>query len=231
LLRTAWGAYPAGGRFDANINQGVNATDRKGMGGAGIQPIMMRSFVQFMLAEAKLTIPALNTGATTARDYYTNGINYSFSDVRDYVVNGTYGIGTATPTEALVGTGTGTGQSPPINTFYPSATYSTDASNYLAAAQAAFDLDPDPLNYIAREYWIALFGNGVEAYNLYRRTERPTGMQPTLQLGPGAFPKTFWYPNSFATLNSNAPGPNSGQKADLTGRVFWDNNTGTELDY
>src|SRR6185295_4165043 len=39
-LRTAWGVYPAGGRFDGSSQQSVNATTRGGMYGAGIQPIM-----------------------------------------------------------------------------------------------------------------------------------------------------------------------------------------------
>jgi hypothetical protein len=216
LLRTAWGAYPAGGRFDANNGASVNAN--VGMRGAGFQPIMMRSFVQFMLAEAKLRLGA-NT-PLTARQHYENGIRYSMTDVRDWAVNGTYGTTpiAAAPTEAST-----------INTFYPAATYNNDVDNYVAAALFAFDNAPadvgGSMGYVAREYWIALFGNGVEAYNLYRRTGLPKGMQPTQNPQPGPFPRIFWYPANAANLNANIQ-----QRTALTERVFWDTNT-SNLDF
>jgi hypothetical protein len=329
LLRTAWGVYPAGGRFDNNVNQGVNATTRGGMFGAGFQPIMMRSFVQFMLAEASLFLGTTGTAST----YFRTGIQNSMDDVRDWAVNGTFGIGSAAATEANVGTGSPASVS--INAFYPSivgsvattnvraattgnlaalsgnitvdgvalvdgdrilvknqttasqngiydvaagawvrstssdagielvgqavtvsegtvnintkwvqtttgsitigttaivwgVNYRDDVANYVASAEAAYAAqtsDADRMNYIAREYWIAAFCNGVENYNLYRRTGRPTGMQPTLDPAPGDFPRTFFYPNNFATLNNTVE-----QKTSLSGRVFWDNNQ-TNLNY
>lgn len=226
LLRTAWGAYPAGGRFDNNVNIGVNATTRRGMGGAGFQPMMMRSFVQFMLAEAASTLTL--TGASTPRTYYETGIRNSFQDVRDFVVNGTFGIGSAAATEATVGAANAAGAATAgINTFYPAADYATDVENYVTAALTAYDAQDATgrLNYIAREYWVAAFCNGVETYNLYRRTGMPTGMQPTLQPSPGDFPRTFFYPNNFATLNNTVQ-----QRTDLKTRVFWDTNT-SNLDF
>lgn len=212
LLRTAYGAYPVGGRFDNNAGASVSAS--VGMKGAGIQPIMMRSFVQFMLAEARLnlTIPG------DAETYFKNGINYSFEDVRAWAVNGTYGTSdaaAASPTEASS-----------IETFYPAANYTTDVAAYVASAVSAFN-DPasEELNYVAREYWVALVGNGYEAYNLYRRTGMPTGMQPALYSQPGPFPRSMWYPANSANLNNAIT-----QKPDLKGRVFWDNNQ-TNLDF
>ncbi|MDW8332504.1 MAG: SusD/RagB family nutrient-binding outer membrane lipoprotein, partial [Cyclobacteriaceae bacterium] len=213
LARTAWGAYPAGGRFDNNAGAQVNAN--VGMRGAGFQPIMMRSFVQFMLAEANLRLGA--TTPSTARVHFENGIRFSMQDVRDWAVNGTYGTTgvAASPNEATT-----------INTFYTAAQYTTDVNNYVTAALAAFDSSPaNAANYLAREYWIALFGNGVEAYNLYRRTGLPTGMQPALNPAPGAFPRLFWYPANAANLNRNI-----NQRTNLTERVFWNTNT-TNLDF
>jgi len=213
LLRTAWGAYPSGGRFDNNVNTAVNAN--VGMRGAGFQPIMMRAFVQFMLSEANLRLGA--TTPQTALQHFQNGINNSMTDVRDWAVNGTYGTTgvPAAPNEGAT-----------INGFYPAATYTTDVTNYVNAATFAFNSSPaNALNYLAREYWIALFGNGVEAYNLYRRTGLPTGMQPAQNPTPGAFPRSFWYPANAANLNNQIQ-----QKADLEGKIFWDNNT-TNLDF
>lgn len=214
-LRTAWGAYPVGGRFDNNAGANVGAT--AGMRGAGFQPIMMRSYVQFMLAEAALYM----TIGGTAAGYYNAGLTQSFADVRDWAVNGTYGSSSvgAAPNEAAT-----------INAFYPAATYTADVNAYIALANAAFAdrlgvSQNEAMNYVAREYWIALFGNGVEAYNLYRRTGMPTGMQPVINPQPGAFPRSYWYPANFANLNNSVE-----QKANLTTRVFWDNNS-TNLDF
>lgn len=209
LARTTWGPYPSGGRFDANTNAGV-ANPALGMRGAGIQPIMMRSFVNFMRAEAALF---LGVGGV-ARDQYEAGIRNSLADVRDWAVNGTYGSNAFGPSPNEAST---------INTFYPAATYTTDSNNYATAALAAYDAqatDGDRLNYVAREYWIALFGSGVESYNLYRRTGRPFGMQPTVNPAPGSFPRTFWYPAAFEGRNSTVV-----QKTDLTTPIFWHNSS------
>lgn len=81
------------------------------------------------------------------------------------------------------------------------------------------------MGYVAREYWIALFGNGIEAYNLYRRTGLPTGMQPTQNPQPGPFPRIFYYPANAANLNSNIQ-----QRTALNEKVFWDTNT-SNLDF
>ncbi|MCU0397535.1 MAG: SusD/RagB family nutrient-binding outer membrane lipoprotein [Cyclobacteriaceae bacterium] len=216
FLRTAWGVYPSGGRFDANVNAGVAQT--QGMRGGGMQPIMMRSFVQFMLSEAALTIAGVNTGAS-ARDHYEDGIVFSMDDVRSFSVNGNFGFGAAPPTEATT-----------INTFYPIDVYNADRDNYVTSALAAFDdrvavSADEAMNYVGREFWVASFCNGVEAYNLYRRTGKPTGMQPVINPAPGAFPRSFWYPANAANLNRNIE-----QKTNLEGRVFWDTNT-TNLDF
>lgn len=239
LLRTTWGSYPVGGRFDANNGLAVtnSSTIANSMRGAGIQPIMMRSFVNFMLAEADLylTLPAPFEGQ--ARTQFENGIRNSMTDVRDWAVNGTYGSN---------GFGPSPTQSATIQAFagHSSTDYATSVNTYVtaaltltAAAPASNPLGYDPvltasgvegtMNLIAREYWIALYGNGIEAYNLYRRTGGyPRGMQPAISPTPGAFPRSFWYPVVFEARNSNAV-----QKTDLTGKVFWDVNTSSLVDY
>ncbi|NBP67582.1 MAG: SusD/RagB family nutrient-binding outer membrane lipoprotein [Cytophagia bacterium] len=211
LLRTAYGPYPVGGRFDNN--HGTSVAQTQGMQGAGIQPMLMRSYVQFLLAESALYLGT--TGLATARVHFENGIAYSFADVRNWSVNGTLGTSAlgASPVEAV------------INTFYPLANYNADVANYTASALAAFDnrlavSNDEAMNYVARECWVSLFGNGYEAYNLYRRTGKPTGMQPAINPTPGNFPRSFWYPANFANINNSVD-----QKADLTTRVFWDNTT------
>jgi hypothetical protein len=70
-----------------------------------------------------------------------------------------------------------------------------------------------------KEYWLASHANGIEAYNGYRRTCKPTGMQLSLEASPGAFPRSFWYPASFVNRNENVE-----QKGNVEGKVFWDAN-------
>lgn len=73
---------------------------------------------------------------------------------------------------------------------------------------------------INKEFWIALFGNGVEAYNAYRRTSAPRGLQPTLQTSSDAYFRSLVYPAVYANLNSSA----TQKDATATNKVFWDNN-------
>ncbi|WP_238531815.1 SusD/RagB family nutrient-binding outer membrane lipoprotein [Nitritalea halalkaliphila] len=53
--QSVYGLYPAGGRFDDDSASPVDSPTL-GNGGAGIQPIMLSSFLDFMLAEAAQTI-------------------------------------------------------------------------------------------------------------------------------------------------------------------------------
>jgi hypothetical protein len=211
LLRIAYGPYPVGGRFDNNVPAATIGASL-GMRGAGMQPIMMRAFVEFMLAEASLTLGTTGSGVA----YFTQGIDDSFADVRDWAVNGTYNT-TAGGPDAGTSNAASPTEAATINAFYPAATYTADVASYRSSAVAAFNSSAaNALNYLAREYWVALVGNGYEAYNLYRRTGRPTGMQPVINPSPGPFPQSFWYPAVYATLNNTAR-----QKADLTSKVFW----------
>jgi hypothetical protein len=78
------------------------------------------------------------------------------------------------------------------------------------------------LDVVLKEYYIALWGNGFEAYNMYRRTCRPRNLQPAISANPGGFIRSFLYPSNFVNLNINAK-----QKPDVTQKVFWDTNPAT----
>lgn len=199
LLRTVWGVYPAGGRFDNDSATPVNDPSL-GAQGAGIWPIMLASFADFMLAEA-----ALELGTTgNAKDYMLSGIQKHMDYVRAFG-------------ESTIEGGT-------INSFYPDAEYEEDVADYIAYVSADYDAAPSltapsKMYVIAREYWLALFGNGVESFNMYRRTGEPSNMQPALEVNPGTFPRSFFYPLNYLTTNNNAV-----QKPNQAVQVFWDNN-------
>ncbi|MFY7910477.1 MAG: SusD/RagB family nutrient-binding outer membrane lipoprotein [Emticicia sp.] len=203
LLRTAWGLYPAGGSYDNDAGRGV--TLGAGAGGAGIHPILMQSFVDFMLAESALTLKT--TGSPKA--LLESAIRKSMADVR--------------------ATALGTSEASKITAFEADKkiVWADEVDKYVAARLADYDkatTDADRLNIIANEYWFALYGNGIEAYNMYRRTGMPRNMQPALDPNPGAFVKSFFYPTAFIARNSNAK-----QKANVTTPVFWDNGSAGTL--
>ena len=114
-----------------------------------------------------------------------------------------------------------------INAFFgdQDSSLDEDIEAYIAYVSAEYDRAPSPavpskMYVIGREYWLSLYGNGVEAYNLYRRTGEPGNMQPGLEGNVGDFPRSFLYPNVYMVTNTNAQ-----QKTGLLGsQVFWDNN-------
>jgi hypothetical protein len=195
LDRTAWGLYPAGGRYDNNAGAAVSPT--AGSGGAGVHPIMLPAYVDFMLAEAAQTLSGVNGDpAALLRSGITKSMNY----VRAF--------------------GVSTTQAAAINAFEPVADFNTRRDAYLDYVDAEFTAAPAnrKMYFIGREYWLALFGNGNESYNLYRRTGQPDRMQPGLLPNFGVFPRSMFYPNVHEVTNSNAV-----QKTART-RVFWDTN-------
>ena len=194
LKRTAWGVFPAGGRFDNNSGAPVN-NPALGAQGAGIHPIMLASNVDFMLAEAALTLGT----AGSPKELMLSGIKKHMEYVRSW-----------SKTTAETGT---------ITAFTPDATYASTVDNYLEYVAAEYDTAPTKMYIIGREYWLSLFGNGTEAFNLYRRTGQPENMQPGLEQNPGTFPRSFFYPLNYLVTNTNAV-----QKADQSVQVFWDNN-------
>lgn len=197
LKRTMWGVYPAGGRFD---NDSATPTNNPSLGaqGAGLYPIMTASNVDFMLAEAALEIDG---DAAAAKTYMLSGIQKHMDFVTDY---------------ALASQDAGN-----ITSWYAdqTTTLEEDIDAYIAFVGAEYDGASSKMDVIGREYWLALFGNGVESYNLYRRTGTPSRMQPGLEQDPGNFPRSFLYPNTYIVTNTNAT-----QKSGLDAQVFWDNN-------
>lgn len=186
--RTTFGVYPVGGKFDDDQARTISNTD--GLQGAGIWPIMNASFVYFMRAEAALY---LNTGEDP-KVMLEEGVRTHIAYVMSFLSD---------PSQ------------------FDNVPSDDDVEAYVNEVLSLYDAagsDEERMEVIAKEYWIALFGNGIEAYNLYRRTGHPKNLQPTL-LGTGNFPRSFLYPNN--SVNSN---PSISQKADLTTQVFWDTN-------
>jgi len=203
-LRSTWGVYPAGGAFDndQNVQCGPTTTSstESGAGGNGILPIWLSSYTYFLEAEAALTLAT--PGDPQA--LLLQGVNASFNKVANFATT----IGYTIPTTDTTKTITPTNQQNYVNTvqsIYQNAT-GTDAQ----------------LNVIMKEYYLAAWGNGLEAYNNYRRTGKPNNMQPAVTPDPGLFLRSFFYPDGYVNFNKNAVQKNILPTTYFP--VFWDNN-------
>jgi hypothetical protein len=197
LKRTAYGVFPSGGRFDNNSGLPV-ANPALGNKGAGIHPIMLAAYVDFMLAEAAVTLGTTGTPKTLL----LSGIKKHMDYVRAFAIAGAEGA--------------------TISAFEPAATFTAKVTSYLNYVGTRYDAaatNDTKMNLVGREYWLSLYGNGTEAYNLYRRTGKPNRMQPGLESITGSFVRSFLYPNNYMVTNTTAV-----QKKDLATQVFWDKN-------
>ena len=206
VIRTIYGLYPGGGKFDdgiSNADAQNNGTD--GAQGAGIAPIFQASFTHFNLAEAVLTMGVNGD----ARALLQAGIELSQERVRAFesLVDGSEQIASAPPVDVFV-----------ENTFPADSLFTNYVDFVMEEYDAAAD-DDARLGIIAREYLIALYGNGIEGYNLYRRTCLPGDIQPAIDPNPGAFIRSALYPSVHVNLNQNIQ-----QKNSFTDPVFWDTN-------
>ncbi len=196
---TAFGVYPAGGQFDGNQFQPVTST--MGGQGAGINPIWLSSYTAFLEAEAALVLGTTTTQGSP-KALLTAGVTASISKVLAFpaTVN-------VTPDPAYVPT-------------------TTQINNYVSLVSNNYDTatsNDSRLNIIMSEYYIALWGNGIEAYNNLRRTGKPANVQPAVAVAnPGLFMRSFFYPSVFVNRNSNAPAQKDPGNA--ANKVFWDNN-------
>jgi hypothetical protein len=206
-LRAVYGLYPAGGKYDNEDGNDAGDVQNAGTDGAegeGISPIWQASWTHFTLAEAVLMMGADGS----ARELLQAGIELSQDRVRSFEdkVDKTRILATV-PVPVTV-----------EDTFEPDSNF----VNYVTYVMDEYDLattDDERLGIVAREYLIALWGNGIEAYNLYRRTCLPANIQPAIDPNPGPFIRSALYPANHVNLNQNAS-----QKSSFEVPVFWDTN-------
>jgi hypothetical protein len=201
--RAAWGLYPAGGKFDYEDYTNIQNSGTDGALGEGIWPIMLSSYVDFMRAEAALT---LGTGED-AEALMLEGISKSMAKVRSFasLIN----------TSLVVDSDFQTGADITLEQKYL-APWDSLATNYGQIVADRFAAESDKLDVVAKEFLITAFGNGLEAYNMYRRTGKPNNMQPAIEVDPGPFNWLHFYPLDHVNLNQNAT-----QRGSLDEQPFW----------
>ncbi len=191
--RTVGGVYPIGGAYGAAGS--VQTSGTKGAKGAGIMPIILSSYVNFLVAEASLTVPGY-TDPVRAKSSFLAGIDQSVEKVTSF-------------SSEYISSVIKTAQLNAVNAnkvFY---------RNYMSTKYDAAS-DEGKLEIVIKEYYIAAWGNGIEPYNNYRRTGYPSNFQPTIISSSSPYFSTAYYPAS--VVNNNPNMPNNVR----TRKVFWD---------
>lgn len=178
--RTVVGIYPAGGEIGAavNVNSSTNA-GIKGELGKGIMPMVLSSYVHFILAEVKLKLGVVN--GLSVRDELEQGIRSSVAKTTTFI--------------------TMPGDAPTTSTI------ASQTETYVNFVLGKFDAlnSAKQLELIIKEYYISSWGNGIEPYNNYRRTGYPSNFQPTIEEASGDFYSTALYAGASVNNNPNAP--------------------------
>ncbi len=186
--RTTFGVYPAGGKFDDDSFSPITSGD--GGGGNGITPILTAAWVDFMQAELAL----VDNNTADAKTFMLEGITKSITKVKSFV-----------------------SRDPGADVAYePTETDITDFIDFIGSIFDNADL-PGKWDILGEQFFVVVYGNGIESYNFYRRTGYPTTLQPNLDPNPGTFIRSMFYPANAVNTNSNIT-----QKSDVTQPVFWD---------
>jgi hypothetical protein len=171
FTRAAVGVYPAGGLFDdssfGNVGLGL------GGAGAGIEPIILSSYVDFWRG-------MMATSDADKASFLRSGLEKSIAKVQSFGALDASADLSFAPSEADV-------------TAY--------IDGVVADFNAATGDDKE--NIFAEQYFITLFGGATEAWTYYRLTGFPTTLVPNWEPNPGPFPRTFLYPQNEVITNPN----------------------------
>jgi hypothetical protein len=193
--RTVGGQYPIGGAYGKFGD--VQTGGDKGALGAGITPMILSSYVHFMLAEYIQS--GGNVNGKTALGELEAGIRASIKKTVNFLPDYKYTGGVVKPNPTVL-----------LDQEQEYVEWITGKYN-TSGASSAYRLE-----LIIKEYFIAAWGNGIEPYNAYRRTGFPSNFQPTREPASGDFYSTALYPANSVLNNPNAP-------ANVrTKKVFWD---------
>lgn len=188
--RTIIGVYPAAGKFDDD-DYSFAGLDKGGQG-AGITPIMLASWVDFMRAEMALA----NNQPGPASNFLQSAIQKSVAKAMSFISLDPDADSSFAPSGA------------DVDAFVSSIANDFNAAN-----------NNGKWNILAEQQFVAHYGNGIDTYNMYRRTGFPTSLQFNIAASPGNFVRSFLYPSNEADVNSNIT-----QKPNVDQQVFWDTN-------
>jgi hypothetical protein len=192
-VKTCPGVYPAGGQIDDASTSNGDYWDPTIRGDGGNGRGIQPIFMSFFTDYMKAEIFARRNDNVSAKTQLAIAIDNSISQVKAF--------------------GASLGQE-------ASAINEPSTDDYQDAIATMFDNAANKLDVIGREFWVACWGNGIEAYNNYRRTSAPRNPQPTVRTNPGPFLRSLIYPSVYVNLNSSA----TQKDVNATVKVFWDTN-------
>lgn len=223
FTKTTYGVYPAGGKFDGNADffpyTGTGTTVDAvvafctsnykqqvalgaGGGGAGILPIYLASYVDFMKAEAH---HVMETGR--AAEFIRSGLTKSIAKVMSFgALDGSADFSQA-PSSSTV-----------TSFINAKVTEYTNATRTTTVDAFGFPTAKDQMDILGEQYFVTMFGGAGDAYNFIRRTGYPRTISRNIDPNPGTFPRSFLYPSNEVSAN-----PNISQRSDNTTKPFWDN--------
>jgi len=169
-------------------DQFEESPDTQNLAGAGFMPILTSSYIKFLSAEAALMLGTNGDSAALLEE----AIRESMAKV--------LGFGGVTSTLATTTANV------------------DDYVNEVMANYTAATSDAERLDIIITEYYLAAFGNSIEAYNAYRRTGYPSNIQIPIDDDNPTFPRSFPYPDGAVSTNASIS-----QKQN-TVKIFWDTN-------
>ncbi|MGB3152890.1 MAG: SusD/RagB family nutrient-binding outer membrane lipoprotein [Maribacter sp.] len=182
FLRSTWGVYPFGGRFDDSRLTGGGLTT--GAQGAGITPIITASLIQFLQAEMAMTAG----DEASAGILLQQAVATHIGKVRNSGIVDPEADMSLAPTDDNVAD------------FL--ATLNTNFQNANTTGR---------WNILGEQFILASVGLGIDSYNFYRRSNFPTTLQPNLNPNPGTFMNSLFYPANAVNNNSNlSQKPNNG---------------------
>lgn len=183
--KTATGVYPAAGKFDDDDftvpDDDPDYDGLVGLGeggeGAGIEPIILASYVDFWRADNEM---AKGGSAATIEGFFRDALVKSIAKVQSF--------GSLDPAGDL--------------SFAPTEDEVTAWIDGIIAEFSAATGD-EKMDIFADQYFVTMYGGSVEAYNYYRKTGYPTNLAPNWEPNPGPFPRSLLYPQSEVITNPN----------------------------
>lgn len=182
FLRSTWGVYPFGGRFDDSRFTEIGLTT--GAQGAGITPILTAHLMQFLQAEM-----AMAAGdETAAGTFLAQAVATHIDKVQNTDIVDPDADLSLAPSEANV------------DSFIANLT--ADFQNADTTGR---------WNILGEQFILSSVGMGIDSYNFYRRTNFPTTLQPNLNPNVDTFMNSLFYPANAVNTNSNiSQKPNNG---------------------
>jgi hypothetical protein len=174
FLRSTWGVYPFGGRFDDSRLTGISLTT--GAQGAGITPILTAHLIQFLQAEMAMAAGNEAAAGTLLQQAVTTHID----KVRNSGIVDPDADMSVAPTDGNV------------------ADYLTSLSANFQNSDTT-----GRWNLLGEQFILSSVGMGIDSYNFYRRSNFPTTLQPNLNPNPGTFMNSLFYPANAVNNNSN----------------------------